>query len=478
MTNRASKLHTLFRFGRGVLTLTAATALLVGANWAAHNHNLRWDLTVSRSHSLGPRTLQILGGLAENVKLTAFYPGVAPESVSDLLDEFGRNSGGRVTTELLDPLHNLGYAAQFGNKIDAGERVVYITAGKQRESLDCSEKPLDENRLSAAIYRVATEKRKVYFLKGHNEYGWQNPEADGYSKLATALEELNLHVSGLELSTAGRVPDDCGVLIVGGARSAAGPDEQKEIRRYLDEGGHALFLVESAHRTQAAELTELEKRLNPTWNEVLSDWGVTMGDDVVVDVANHMGQDVGCPATSKYPDHDKIIKGLGITFYVRPRSIAFARPEKRQVLFAPLVTTLENETSWAETDKKLFIQFTPGKDVQGPVTIAAVLMQDPKSWKDGRQTKLVVIGDADFVTNQYTGRYSNLDLVVNSVSWLAQREILLGDENQAPPEARLEMTSRDLKLAVGGLCMVPLAAALLGMAVWVRYRRHAKRRHR
>jgi ABC-type uncharacterized transport system involved in gliding motility auxiliary subunit len=119
-----------------------------------------------------------------------------------------------------------------------------------------------------------------------------------------------------------------------------------------------------------------------------------------------------------------------------------------------------------------------GKDLPGPVTIAAVLMQDPKTWKDGRQTKIVVIGDADFVTNQYTGRYSNLELVVNSVSWLAQREILLGDENQAPPEARLEMTSRDLKLAVGGLSLVPIAAALIGAAVWARRGRHAKLRHR
>ncbi|MBI4870928.1 MAG: GldG family protein [Candidatus Riflebacteria bacterium] len=456
------------RILRATLLLGVAFALVAGANWAARRCNLRWDLTRLSSHTLSQRTLEVLAGLNQNVKVTAFHPGLAPEALTDLLDEFARRSGGRVATEVLDPVQNLGYAAQFGNKIDVSEKRVFIQAGKSREQLDCTETPLDENRLAAALYRTANDASKVYFLRGHDEYDWKSKSPEGLGKLAAALEELNLRVESLELATAGKIPADCRVLVIAGARTTPGEEEYREIRRYLQDGGHVLFLVESAFRTAGGTPTAQEGRMNPSWNEVLDEWGVHVGDDVVVDLSNHLGQDLGCPAVSTYPDHDKIVKGLGITFYIRPRSISFNRNEKRKVLYAPLVRSMGEETSWAETDRTLYTRYDQGEDLAGPVTIGAVLLQDPTTWKDGKAAKLVVIGDADFVQNQYTNKYSNLDLVLNSITWLAQREVLAGEERNAPPEARLEMTARDLKLAVGGLALAPLAAAGLGAGVWAR----------
>ncbi|MBI2944056.1 MAG: GldG family protein [Candidatus Wallbacteria bacterium] len=449
--------------------VAGALALVAGINWVATRENRRFDLTARKVHSLGEKTLQILRGLKSPISITALYPGVAPEAVADLLGEFRRAAGGIVTTEIVDPLQNLGYAAQFGNRIDAQERRVVIQAGKAREEIDCTETPLDEGRLASAIYRAVTESSTVYFLRGHNEYEFESPEPDGLSRLATSLRDLQFKVEGLGLAGAGaKVPDDCRVLVIAGARTTPSDEEKKEISRYLDDGGHALFLVESAIRTPSGTLTEQEQRANPTWNDVLSRWGVTMGDNVAVDISNHMGQDIGCPATSKYPDHDKIVKGLGITFYVRPRSISFVKPSDRQVLFAPLVQTVSGETSWAETDRTLYVHFDEGQDLRGPVTIGSVLLQDPKTWKDGKSTKLVVLGDADFVTNQYTNRYSNLDLVVNSIAWLAQREMLAPAEKTGTPEQRLEMTAGDIKLAVGGIAVFPVLVMLFGLNVWLR----------
>ncbi len=466
--------RTLINVVRATLWIVAAAGLLIGVNWTAHDYNQRLDLTTLGTHTLGPKTLQILAHLDREIEIVALYPGVPPDRVKDLFSEFTRVTGGKVSTDIVDPLQNLAYAAQFSSKIDVSERRIIIQAGKRQEQLNTTKIPLDEARLAAAVYRVSTDPGKVYFLTGHKEYEWNGHEGqdpEGMGRFAASLEESNLTVDSLELATHGEIPEDCGVLVIAGARLQPDPEEVELIREYMENGGSVLLMVESAIRTPTGTFTELQKRMNPTWNDLLKHWGITVADDVVVDLSNHLGQDIGCPATSKYPDHDKVVAGLGITFYLRPRSIAYEKPKDKNLLYAPLVTTANAETSWGETDKTLYSHFDKGVDTPGPVTIASVMAQDPKDWKNGRGTKLIVIGDADFATNQFADRYSNLDLVVNSVSWLAQREVILPDKADLPPEARLQMTAKDIKLALLGLAAVPLLGLFLGLTVWLA-RRH------
>jgi len=193
--------------------------------------------------------------------------------------------------------------------------------------------------------------------------------------------------------------------------------------------------------------------------------------------ANHVGQDVGCPAISTYPPHDKIVNDLGVTFYIRPRSLTFTKKSSGLVRFASLVKTMGDQTSWGETDPTLFVHYDEGKDVPGPVDIAAVLVREPDrnpaspdAYK--QSTKMIVISNSGFVSNEFAGRYSNLDFVVNCIAWLADREPML-DSKSRTEAPKLEVTDKDLRRATVIMGMTPLIIMSFGILVW--WRRHAAR---
>jgi len=182
-----------------------------------------------------------------------------------------------------------------------------------------------------------------------------------------------------------KVPEDCDVLIVAGPRNPLIEEEEEIIKEYLENGGDAFFLIENTPITTPDKpLTEEEKRKNPSLNNILNHWGIKIADDIVVDLANHIGQDVGCPATRNYPPHKAIIKDLDYTFYIRPRSISILENRRKSIKVAPVVLTASDESSWGETDRTLNVKFDKGVDVPGPVPIAFAI------WSQSKRMNLLI----------------------------------------------------------------------------------------
>ncbi|MEC4680265.1 MAG: Gldg family protein, partial [Nitrospirota bacterium] len=95
------------KFGLSLIALV----LLVSVNFLAYKLPWRWDLTKSSQHTLSQNTIDILNSLDREVELTAFYVGIPPKYLSDLLHEFERNSNGKIKTEIIDQIVQIGYAA-------------------------------------------------------------------------------------------------------------------------------------------------------------------------------------------------------------------------------------------------------------------------------------------------------------------------------------------------------------------------------
>ena len=84
---------------------------------------------------------------------------------------------------------------------------------------------------------------------------------------------------------------------------------------------------------------------------------------------------------------------------------------------------------------------------------------------------MVVIGTSRFVDNSSLGG-GNLDLFMNSVNWLLQRQQLMAISPKMPDEFRLDMSPGQqhavYTLVIGGL---PLLVAIIGVAVWLSRRK-------
>ncbi|MFH1360826.1 MAG: GldG family protein [Candidatus Omnitrophota bacterium] len=449
-----------------VIFISGLLVILVGANFLAKAYNRRFDLTAQKYHTLSDATASVLKGLKHDVKITAFHVGLAPKYIEDLFAEYEKMSAGRVDTEIVDPLEQLGYAAQFGNVITGDEKKVIVQCEREKATIDFKEEPLSEELLTNAILEVARDKRSIYFLIGHGEYDVDNKDAKGLSTLKKLLETNNCQIQTLFLGDGKAAPKDCDILIIAGPQNPFGQKEEKSIQDYLKKGGKALILIESKPiGTPENPLNAMERLKNPALNSLLNPWGLEIGNDIVVDLENHAGEDAGSPATRNYPPHKDIIQGLDYTFYVRPRSISLAKELSKTIKIAPLVLTASTKNSWAETSESLEIKFDEGKDLPGPVVLSAVVLE-PKNEKKESDTRIIVFTDADFVSNAFIDQYSNAQIFLNSVGWLSKLINLVKIGNRKIDVPRLDLTSQQKRIVIVILFGVPIATALLGCFVW------------
>ncbi|MBF0490080.1 MAG: Gldg family protein, partial [Candidatus Omnitrophica bacterium] len=304
------------------LSVVLSMGVFVGINHWANGLDLRWDVTRSKQHTVSDHTAQLIRGLHQDIQFTALYTGLAPKYLEDLFKEYERLSAGRIKTEIIDPVEQIGYAAQFGKSIDAKERKVIVRSGNLRRDVDFTKDILTEEELTNAVVRVSRSERHAYFLTGHGEYQISDKGEQGLSQLAALLDSNNILSKELMLGKEGKVPLDCDLLVVAGPHQDLTTKEDAMIEQYLEKGGDALFLVENVIVTTPDKpLAPEQLHKNPSMNSILNLWGVDVQEDVVVDLNSHAGSDVGSPATRNYAKHKAITEGLDYTFYVRPRSI-------------------------------------------------------------------------------------------------------------------------------------------------------------
>lgn len=460
-----------------VMCIVIGSVTFIGVSHYLANHSsIRWDVTLNKQHTLSNNTIEYVSTLSTDVQLTAFYVGMPPKYLHDLFKEYERVSGGVIKTEIIDPLEQIAYAAKFGNAINADERKVIVQSGDNRKEVDFSLKALSEEQLTNTIASASREARTVYFLTGHGEYSSSNQEYVGLSKFKQLLADNNIHSKTLMLGIIQSIPEDCDVLIIAGPTSQLSQNEEKLITDYLLKGGDALFLIEHTLVTTPDKTLSAEQLLqNPSLNAILNQWGVDVQSDIVVDFTNHIGDDVGSPATKNYQRHKALTEGLDYTFYVRPRSIRILPQRRPSIKYAAIASTASTENSWAETNRTLDIQFDPNTDTAGPVAFSYVVIdeknpEDPQDIKSS-DTRLIVFTDADFLTNVYINQYSNAQMGLNLVNWLAELDYKTYVSAKEIKVERLDLTSKQKRQVIVILFLLPFFFVILGLVVWLRSKR-------
>lgn len=484
-----------------VFCITAGSVIFIAASqYLANSSTIRWDVTQDKQHTLSENTINFVGKLTNEVKLTAFYVGLPPTYLSDMLQEYERASSGLITAEIIDPLERIAYAAKFGNAINGKERKVIVQSGSSRKDVDFTRNSLSEERLSNAIVSASRPPRNVYFLTGHGEYSISNEEYVGLSKLKQLLADNNIHSKPLMLGISQSIPLDCDVLIIAGPKNKLTAHEESIIADYLAKGGDALFLIEhTLITTPNKPLSEEELQKNPSLNTLLNQWGLNVQSDMIIDLTNHIGDDVGSPATKNYQQHKAITEGLDYTFYVRPRSIRVLENRRPGIKLAVIASTESAENSWGETNRTLDIRFDPNTDTAGPVAFSYVVFEEKtdtntqqnnessnnessnnkspsnklsnnKSSNNHKSsdTRIIVFTDADFLTNVYIHQYSNAQMGLNIINWLAELDYTTFLDPKEIKVERLDLTSKQQRQIIVILFLMPFGFAIIGVVVWLK----------
>lgn len=445
------------RYGSNSLVMTLAfVGILILINVIAARVGKRWDLTAERQFSLAPQTHTILAGLEAPVQVTAFFQEGNPSQTTteDLLKEYALASGGKLTYEFVDPERQPGLARQLG--VTSYGSIVF-QQGERKQTVFAP----DEQGLTSAVLKVTTtEQKTIYFLTGHGEPGPEDFAGPGFSSWRDALQRDNYQIATLNLAVSDTVPSNAAVVVVAATERPLGTDEVTRLQGWLDGGGAALVLA--GLQTDAS----IQALLDP--------WQVTLGQGVVVDPAASFPGDPATPIIVSYPQHD-ITRDLGglTTFF------PVARPIQSDASTAqPLLTT--SPQSWAETNlQNQQVQFDPGQDGEGPVTIGMAVERGsdvpPAAEAEAevpatKKPRLVVFGNSAFISNEVLSAIpggGNLDLAINAVNWLATDESLISIRTSPQTPREVVLTGpQSQAIFYGATFGLPLLVLLVGGWVW------------
>ena len=139
----------------------------------------------------------------------------------------------------------------------------------------------------------------------------------------------------------------------------------------------------------------------------------------------------------------------------------------------PLAWT--SEDSWLETDFIYGVEpvFDDGIDTQGPLVLGVLIYaaQSGANSPEVSNTRLIVIGDSDFASNQHFYNGNNGDFFINSINLLTMGKELISIERKVLPFRRLVISQQEKNLLrYSSLALLPLLVLVAGGVVWWRRR--------
>jgi ABC-type uncharacterized transport system involved in gliding motility auxiliary subunit len=391
---------------QGPLFIAQVTGAAVGCLlllFLAGQHNVRIDLTPKRVHTLTNASREVVARLDQNVTVTVFYSRqdvAGRRAIADLLERYDAASR-RIHVRLRDLDRSPGLAKQLGvSRYGTG-----VLEGKRRISLGV----VDEERITGALMQLVDPvERTVYFTVAHGEHDpLDRHERRGYSQIAQTLDAENYTVRRLE--QLGTIPADAAVVMVAAPRIDFSPVELSTLRRYVATGGAVLFL--------------LDPGTPPGLTAFLTEYGLLLSNDIVIDERNTLlGADSFMPRIPYV--NQSVFSHPPELPAVLPEAQSIVLDDRRPGIVRDYLASSAEET-WADADRDSLTHEVPrferGQDHRGPVPVAALARVDGEPPTGGGS--IIVIGDADFVTNLYVGLVGNRDLFLALVDLLTHREL-------------------------------------------------------
>jgi ABC-type uncharacterized transport system involved in gliding motility auxiliary subunit len=449
---------------RLLLHTVLVLALLVVVNLLSHALYFGRDLTREKVSRISPQSEKIVKALKDPIEILVFSRGGGKDFVRFTLDSYTFVSR-TVSYRFIDPEKNPQLAQEYGVSAD-GQAVVKL---KEHSQLIPS---VTEQNITNAIVRLTQNvKNNVYFLYGHGEHIVDDMSTkQGYGLLWKDLLNENFSVFKLKLEPPRYyLPGDCTILVIAGPRKAFTEFEVAAISEYLTNGGRAIFLLDPAVTTGLGGL--------------LKEWNIQLEDDCMVDVtfpsiAERMMAAATGRAAAPHTKMQVLVKDFPeneITKDIREQSVimsvarsivqADSTTFKTDLTFEPLART--SQWGWGETDLEPL--FASGRvsgassSNRGPKTVAVLAIKGPKD-SSGR---LIVIGDSDFVDNEYFNQLYNRDLFMNCMAYMAQQADMISVRPRHLFASRLDYDPKTMtRIFTVTVLIFPQLLLMAGIAFW------------
>ena len=448
-------------------------AILIAVNVLASKLPTSWtqfDISAAQLYSLTSDTKVVVTNLQQDVTIYWIsQAGKEDTVIQKLLDRYQELSD-HITVVKKDPDVYPTFAQQYTEEtvmnnslvVESGDKNRYIsydniyqydtgsyyTTGSVSQSFD------GEGQITSAIdYVVSTDLPQVYLLSGHGEAALSETFAD-------ELERSNYEtVEDFSLLNVDAIPEECDVLLINAPTSDISDEELTMLRSYVQGGGKLVVL---SGPQENADLPNLQA--------LLSDYGVTVNDGVVVDTNRDYyaftapyvlmpeieSSDITDPL--KDGDYHVIVPiGAGLT----------VGEDNGGATVTSLLKTSTDSFSKAAGYAMTTYDKEDG-DIDGPFTLAV-------SVEDANAGGRLLWVASDYLLDDMYNSYSsgaNLDFVMNGLSWMIGNTDAVSIRSKSLDYNYLTISSSSaawLKVCMIGI--IPVGFLLLGLDEVLRRRK-------
>lgn len=391
------------------------------------------------------------------------YVPVYADSTVNLLEKAQKAAlaHGVEFTEVLSP-------AEIKKQIDLGPEnnsfVRYLHHGPDsvvlRMYLDATGYPT-ESATSSALKQFYTKSPVIGFLQGSDERSIYSIGDKSYNKLTSDIQSrasivnTGFQVRVVTPAELDSVGEELTALIVADPYVSYSAKTVERIRNYLKKGGSALFASEP---TKVALL-----------NEVLVDLPVKFADAQVYHKSKNVEAEV---VQANFSDEAKqwgLAKETKHLVSLKGAAPIWQSEDTGDYKVTTILKSNSKDSWKGAVQDSTFLRSEVGQSH----TMAAALT---KADKEGNEQRILLIGDADFMSNSELSRHNvntvNGQFALNVFKWFSKGLFPVDTERPAPIDNKILVTSTALdSIKYTWVGFMPLALGILGAVVLIRRKR-------
>ena len=317
---------------------------------------------------------------------------------------------------------------------------------------------ITEANITNAIQRLLRQgERWLVFLQGHGERNPYREANHDYSTFAAQLAGKGYTVENLNLTQTNSIPKNTNVLVLASPLVPLLPGEVELLKDYLQNGGNLLWLADPEQTTDGLE-------------RIADLLAIEFLPGIIVDPNSQLlGLNrVDFALVAEYPRHPVTQNIDAVSLFPQAQPLEYHGDDDAWEVASVLVS---GEASWNETGAMQGKIYNGDHDdeINGPLNLGLTLATTHENDAgEISSQRIAVIGDADFISNQYLGNGANLDIGVNLVNWLSHDDNLISISPRPAPDTQLTLSqSTQIVIGLGFLLVMPALLFGCGLRIWL-----------
>lgn len=384
--------------------------LVILLGYLASQYRVAKDITQANRNILTQGSVNVLKQMKAPVNITVFATKDDASSGDNfrkgMIDFAARYQREKkdISLTFINPSEEPKLAQDAGIKSD-GE--VIVEYQKRTEHIT---PPIAEQDMTNLLVRLSrTNQQAVMYLDGHGERNLLGVKNHDIGEFGKQLELKGFKFANPDLTIAQAVPSNGAMLVIASPQVDVSDVEVKKIKAYLESGGNLLWLLDDNNLRGLQEVADY--------------LGLQVSPGITLDMASaQYGADARVSFASLYGEHPITTNFMLRTLFPEAHEVTAKGTEENGWKVSNLVEVAPN--GWLSSKKLAKDEkpvFNEAKDKRGPINIGVAL--ERVYGKKGQ--RVVVMGNANFLSNTFITNGGNLDLGVNIVNWLAGDDQLI-----------------------------------------------------